>query len=607
MEARAVSRAIVKGQHFAEITVLLDNGELSTLLGPARRNRPEALKDCLELRKVAMKCTDDSKLLILKKRKKELEDVTWTVKDLGGRLLDGAEGPPPGFKPPSWMPQADAVSSTPLGYVSPGKYRAPVKPTAKEEESVYSFKTRKLVECAEADVKELVSSGDWESKAKVALQQAFKKFGPVLEIRVDFKSDDGEKVASVRFASAKAVELAMSKALRGWLPVGDKHVRVRQPAVEAKAEWRNDDGKSEGSDLGFLALVLEVFMDLLPVVSIGLVLRFGDLRLWCQTMFAAALLMVLKGFASWATVVPDKGWKVCQDRLGPDGLRYYREEIVDEFGTRTANLITYEDDAVWEADTAESFTAYASDQWPHFPLKSLVSDEEILRFAKNRGGRFPSPQYCPSAAWTGESGAAILLGDALHSLPPDIGQGVNSALEDVTVLEACFASTDRDGNASDAVREFETRRMPDVEALIKIVRVAAPFQYSQAPWRGRLWNVSFLCRLLLNKALPAVFDLPLFLLIQRSEMSYREESAHDVGQVLMLPLMARYCYIQQHPQEGSLLQKKVLLQQLLKTLQQSQDGEGTEPRKPGGTGQKHVNHPVRELCFSGSFDELCFS
>ena len=166
-----------------------------------------------------------------------LEDVVWTVKDLGGRLLDGAEGPPPGFKPPSWMP---APEGTPLGYVSPGKYRAPVKPTAKEEDSVYSFKTRKLVvECAEADVKELVAGSDWESKAKVALQQAFKKFGPVLEVRVDFKSDDGEKVASIRFASAKTVELAMSKALRGWLPVGDKHVRVRQPALEAKAEWRS--------------------------------------------------------------------------------------------------------------------------------------------------------------------------------------------------------------------------------------------------------------------------------------------------------------------------------------------------------------------------------
>ena len=75
-----VSRAIVKGQHFAEITVLLDNGELSNLLGPARKNRPEALKDCLELRKVAAKCTDDLKLLQLKRKKAELEDTTWTVK-----------------------------------------------------------------------------------------------------------------------------------------------------------------------------------------------------------------------------------------------------------------------------------------------------------------------------------------------------------------------------------------------------------------------------------------------------------------------------------------------------------------------------------------------
>jgi len=80
MEARVVSRAIVKGQHFAEITLLLDNGELSTFLGPARKNRPEALKDCLELRKIAAKCTDDLKLLQLKKRKVELEDTTWTVK-----------------------------------------------------------------------------------------------------------------------------------------------------------------------------------------------------------------------------------------------------------------------------------------------------------------------------------------------------------------------------------------------------------------------------------------------------------------------------------------------------------------------------------------------
>lgn len=238
MEAKVVSRAITKGGvFFAEITALLDVGELATVVGPARRNRQEALKDCLELRKVAAKCTEDSKLLQVKKRKEELEEITWTVKDLGGRLLDGAEGPPPGFKPPSWMPSS--VQGPPLGYVSPGKYREPVKPAAKEENSVYGVKTKKLVvECPDADVRELApGGGDWESKAKVALQQAFKRFGPVLEVRLGFQSDDGQKVGCVRFASAKAVELAMGKSSRGWIAVADKHVRIRQPSAD-KEELR---------------------------------------------------------------------------------------------------------------------------------------------------------------------------------------------------------------------------------------------------------------------------------------------------------------------------------------------------------------------------------
>ena len=35
----------------------------------------------------------------------------------------------------------------------------------------------------------------------------------------------------------------------------------------------------------------------------------------------------------------------------------------------------------------------------------------------------PSPQHCASAVWRSNGAVAVLLGDALHSLPPDIGQG----------------------------------------------------------------------------------------------------------------------------------------------------------------------------------------
>ena len=36
--------------------------------------------------------------------------------------------------------------------------------------------------------------------------------------------DDGQKVGCVRFASAKAVELAMGKSSHGWIAVGDKQL-----------------------------------------------------------------------------------------------------------------------------------------------------------------------------------------------------------------------------------------------------------------------------------------------------------------------------------------------------------------------------------------------
>ena len=79
-------------------------------------------------------------------------------------------------------------------------------------------------------------------------------------------------------------------------------------------------------------------------------------------------------------------------------------------------------------------------------------------------------RYCPKACFLSGDAAALLVGDALHALPPDIGQGVNSALEDVTVLASCL------GGATEAAKAYEQRRMGDAEALVRIVRVAAPFQ-----------------------------------------------------------------------------------------------------------------------------------
>lgn len=74
-----------------------------------------------------------------------------------------------------------------------------------------------------------------------------------------------------------------------------------------------------------------------------------------------------------------------------------------------------------------------------------IDDAELARFAESQGGRFPDPQYCPGLQWVmgskqGSAGpkedgeeapqmkglesasGVVLVGDAIHAFPPDLGQ-----------------------------------------------------------------------------------------------------------------------------------------------------------------------------------------
>mmetsp|Transcript_159745 Transcript_159745/g.508468 ORF Transcript_159745/g.508468 Transcript_159745/m.508468 type:complete len:409 (-) Transcript_159745:722-1948(-) len=247
MQAPAATRVLQeRGQHVAEVQVFLDSGEVARLSGPARRARQEALKDCLEMRRVGVKSTHDASLFQLRQLVKELKQQTWTVKDLGGRMLDGAEGPPPGYVMPRGAAAPDPtatpvkpVAATGRGAAAVGRGRGIVKGQASSPEC--------LVEVADVWEATLLGSGaaapgdggDWEAKAEVLLRKVFARFGPVLEVRANAGGDEkGGPVACVRFASAKAAEAALVKSKRGFLPLqGDRLVRVRQPSA-VEAVWR---------------------------------------------------------------------------------------------------------------------------------------------------------------------------------------------------------------------------------------------------------------------------------------------------------------------------------------------------------------------------------
>eukprot|EP00983_Pelagomonas_calceolata_P114679 1160118-Pelagomonas_calceolata.AAC.3 len=169
-------------------------------------------------------------------------------------------------------------------------------------------------------------------------------------------------------------------------------------------------------------------------------------------------------------------------------------------------------------------------------------------------------------------------GDARASFPPDLGQGVNSALEDVDELAqdtskmaplwghvlfiralgktaAARELVDMPGHAlpispqvggfaaeqqdisvplspqvlehtgddlSKALPLYEKRRAPHIAALIQLMTFSYPWQYNQDPVQRFLWTINFAIRAFLSKALPAIFSPHSFMLVQVSNLSYKQ-------------------------------------------------------------------------------------
>jgi 2-polyprenyl-6-methoxyphenol hydroxylase-like FAD-dependent oxidoreductase len=200
---------------------------------------------------------------------------------------------------------------------------------------------------------------------------------------------------------------------------------------------------------------------------------------------------------------------------------------------RSANIIRRPNHQIWELKTTDQVFDFLEKAFPQLSVRQIVSPEEASRFALSEGGEFPIPQYCSglhillrqTPANTGmrsPSAAAgvVLLGDAIHCFPPDIGQGVNSALEDVYVLHEALSRSGDDLNR--ALPNYELERSPDVKAVVRLAQVAFPWQYNQAPLRTALWSINFFLRLLLARLLPYVFSPQAFFLIQNHQLSYQE-------------------------------------------------------------------------------------
>jgi kynurenine 3-monooxygenase len=115
------------------------------------------------------------------------------------------------------------------------------------------------------------------------------------------------------------------------------------------------------------------------------------------------------------------------------------------------------------------------------------------------------------------SGRAVLVGDACHAVVPFLGQGMNAAFEDCSVLVQCLQETDWNWTAAatryEAVRKIHTDTLADlcVENFIEMRdRVASPW-----------FRLKKRLSVLLHALFPHLY-LPLYTMIEFTRIPYAE-------------------------------------------------------------------------------------
>jgi len=142
-----------------------------------------------------------------------------------------------------------------------------------------------------------------------------------------------------------------------------------------------------------------------------------------------------------------------------------------------------------------------------------ASDEALQEFLDKGDSKLPEFAYCNGPLHYKNS--TVLLGDAIHTVKPYFGMGVNSCLEDVIILDNSMSERESLGAA---LSSYTATRAPCSRALVEMSR-----SYDRDV-RNPINLVSFLLPLLLdnffNSLAPSVFEKPELGLFQDERISY---------------------------------------------------------------------------------------
>lgn len=207
---------------------------------------------------------------------------------------------------------------------------------------------------------------------------------------------------------------------------------------------------------------------------------------------------------------------------------------------RPGNTNTRPDHEIWSLRTGPEIKEFYTKAFPRMNWDAVISDDEWDRFAKANGTTFPYCQYSPGSAMPSPSRdtGVVLVGDACHAFPPDIGQGINAGFLDVVALDRVLRrrdivsgqlmehENDQPWKLGDALEAYQRNRGPEHKALIQLARCGAPYQYRQS-WRrdqvgAFFWTLNAAVRTILNKVTFGLVPPIAIMLCQNHDLTFRQ-------------------------------------------------------------------------------------
>lgn len=191
------------------------------------------------------------------------------------------------------------------------------------------------------------------------------------------------------------------------------------------------------------------------------------------------------------------------------------KEDCDDIGGLLVTVIADNDDPLWKLQSIEEGYRYFEKQYPALDIRANVTEHAMKNFLFGRIVKFPVIRQRHSmGARVGDVGGVIVLGDAAHAVPPDIGQGLNCSIEDVDAMVTGATELASDASHGDLAYLFHEKRIDHSRALAKLAVYGSIT--NKPKWMLPIFFYDVTMRNALYDRFPKLFDPPFQSLLSRS-------------------------------------------------------------------------------------------